>query len=197
MANHMQNLERTPNQFIHATSLPGLFVLDRPTFKDDRGFFREIFCFNELEQVLGYPFVPVQWNHSRSAPRVIRALHSENWNKLIYPVNGVMIAAIVDIRSDSPTFGKHQTFSFDDGDHKALFISKGLANSICVTGNVPVDYVYLVDAYYTGSDTQAIAWDDPDLAIPWPIIDPIISDRDRNNPRLRDLFPHKFTKVKS
>ena len=55
-----------------------------------------------------------------------------------------------------------------------------------------MNYLYLVDSYYDGSDTRAIAWDDPDLQINWPIENPIISERDRNNPNLRDLFPEKF-----
>ena len=67
-----------------------------------------------------------------------------------------------------------------------------MANSFCVTGNIDVDYLYLVDAYYDGTDTTAIAWDDPDLAINWPIKDPILSQRDKNNPRFRELFPEKF-----
>ena len=78
----------TANQFVKPTSLPGLFVLERPTFTDNRGFFREVFHLNELEDVLGYSFHPVQWNHSRSLPNVIRAFHAENWNKLVYPVSG-------------------------------------------------------------------------------------------------------------
>lgn len=67
-----------------------------------------------------------------------------------------------------------------------------MANSYCITGDEAVHYIYLVDAYYDGIDTRAVAWDDPDLAIDWPIKDPIISERDKNNPRLRDLFPEKF-----
>ncbi|HCH59283.1 MAG: dTDP-4-dehydrorhamnose 3,5-epimerase [Candidatus Amesbacteria bacterium GW2011_GWA2_47_11b] len=177
----------TANQFVKPTSLPGLFVLERPTFTDNRGFFREVFHLNELEDVLGYSFHPVQWNHSRSLPNVIRALHAENWNKLVYPVSGEIFIAIVDIRPDSSTFKKSETFIINDTNRNALFISKGLANSICVIGNTPVDYIYLVDAYYDGKDTRAVAWNDPDLAIPWPIKNPTISDRDRTNPRLRDL----------
>ena len=176
---------------IKKTSIEGLLVIERPTFADDRGFFREAFRLNELEEA-GVKFNPVQWNHSKSLPRVIRALHAENWNKLVYPITGKMFAAIVDIRPDSKTFGKVETFNFDEETPKALFISKGLANSICVTGETPVHYMYLVDAYYTGGDTRAVAWDDPDLNIDWPIKNPIISERDRNNPRLRELFPEKF-----
>ena len=102
-------------------------------------------------------------------------------------VSGEIFIAIVDIRPDSSTFKKSETFIINDTNRNALFISKGLANSICVIGNTPVDYIYLVDAYYDGKDTRAVAWNDPDLAIPWPIKNPTISDRDRTNPRLRDL----------
>ena len=180
------------NKFIKKTTIEGLLILERPTFSDDRGFFREVFHLDELKETLGIDFRPVQWNHSKSLPSVIRAIHAENWNKLIYPVTGKMFAAIVDIRPDSPTFGKYETFNFDEDQRFALFISKGLANSICVIGSEPVNYLYLVDAYYTGSDTRAVAYNDPDLAIAWPVKNPIVSERDKSNPRLRDLFPNKY-----
>ncbi len=61
-----------------------------------------------------------------------------------------------------------------------------------MTGKESVDYIYLVDAYWDGLDTRAIAWDDPDLNIKWPVENPVISERDKNNPRLKDLFPEKF-----
>ncbi len=180
------------NQYIKKTTIAGLLKLERSTFDDERGFFREIFHLDELEQALGFEFKPVQMNHSYSLHKVIRALHAENWNKLVYPVSGEMFAAVVDIRPDSETFGKFETFTFSENDRFALFIPGGFANSICVVGEEPVNYVYLVDAYYDGSDTRAIAWDDPDLNIIWPVKNPIISERDKNNPTLRELFPEKF-----
>lgn len=174
------------------TNLEGVYKLTRKTFPDERGFFREVFHLDELEIAVGEKITFIQMNHSRSKPNVIRALHAENWNKLIYPVNGEMFAAVVDIRSASPTFGKVETFIFSENDKYALFIPTGFANSICVTGQKEVDYIYLVDKYYDGSDTKAIAWDDPDIAVDWPIKDPIISERDKNNPKFRDLFQEKF-----
>ena len=177
---------------VKKTSIEGLLVLERPTDEDERGFFREVFHFDELEEVLGFKFNPVQVNHSKSKPKVLRGLHAENWNKLVYPVTGEVFVAIVDIRPDSPTFAKVETFTFDESNPTALFIAKGLANSICVIHKKDVHYIYLVDAYYDGSDTRAIAWDDPDLNIDWPIKGPILSERDNNNPQLRDLFPEKF-----
>lgn len=180
------------NDFIQKTSIEGLLVLKRPIHKDDRGFFREIFHIDEIEQVLNIQFKGIQMNHASSLPKVLRGIHAENWNKIIYPVNGQVFVAIVDIRIDSLTFGKFETFPINDENRIALFVSKGLANAYCVIGEKTVDYIYLVDAYYDGTDTRAIAWDDPDLAIKWPISNPIISDRDQNNPNLRDLFPEKF-----
>jgi len=180
------------NDFVEKTSIEGLLVLKRPKHEDARGFFREIFHLDEIENFLGMQFKGVQMNHAFSVPKVLRGIHAENWNKVIYPVNGEVFVAIVDVRVDSPTFGRVETFIINDQNRIALFVSKGLANSYCITGDRSVDYIYLVDAYYDGSDTKAIAWDDPNLAIDWPIKDPIISERDKNNPRLRELFPEKF-----
>lgn len=180
------------DEFVQTTSIQGLLILKRPAHQDDRGFFREIFHIDEIEKTLGIEFKGIQMNHAYSRPKVLRGIHAENWNKIIYPANGQVFVAIVDIRPDSPTFAKVEQFNINDENRVALFVSSGLANSYCITGDQPTDYIYLVDAYYDGSDQRAIAFDDPDLAIDWPIKDPIISERDKNNPRLRDLFPEKF-----
>ena len=180
------------DNYIKEANIKGLFVIERPIFADERGFFREVFRLKDLEEVIGFKFNIVQSNHSHSKPNIIRALHAENWNKLVYPINGKMFAAVVDIRPESETFAKVETFNFDSNFRKALFIPKGLANSICVNGEDSVDYIYYVDSYYDGSDTEAIAWNDPNLNINWPIKNPIISERDRNNPTLKETFPEKF-----
>lgn len=182
---------------IRGTSIDGLYVIERPTFEDVRGFFHEVFRLNELEE-LGIKFKPVQWGHSRSLPNVIRAIHSEDWQKIVYPVNGKVFVAIADVRPESPTFMKVETFEIDNtvsgSPHSALFLPPGVGNSICVMGNEPVDYVYLVDEYWDDSKAKGIAWDDPDLNINWPVKKPIISERDRNNPTLRELYSDKFEK---
>lgn len=184
------------NQTVKKTSIPGVYIVERPVFKDNRGFFHEVFRLNELEEATGVKFNPLQWSHSLNLPKVIRAIHTEGWNKLIYPVTGKMFAAIVDVRPDQPAFGKVETFIFDNTDenstHKALFLPKGVGNSICVVGEEPVDYMYLVDEYWDNAKAQGILWNDPDINIDWPIKDPIISDRDKENPTLRSLFPDKF-----
>lgn len=181
---------------IKKTAIDGLLVIERPKFSDHRGFFHEIFRVNELVKHTGRDFNPVQWSHSRSKPGVIRAIHTEEWQKIIYPVHGRMFAAIADVRPDSDTFLKVETFVFDslseDSTYKALYLAPGLGNSICVTGKIPLDYVYLVDEYWDNGKARGIAWDDPDLNIDWPIKDPIISERDKSNPTLRELYPGNF-----
>lgn len=181
------------DNYITKTSIAGLLVIERPTFPDERGFFREIFRLNDLEKEIGRKFNIVQASHARSLPRVIRALHAEDWNKLVYPIRGKLFAAVVDIRPDSKTFGRYKIFNFGGNSHRALFISKGLANSICVSGDEVVDYLYLVDAYFGGKEKRAVIWNDPDLNIPWPVKNPVISEKDRQNPTLRQLFPEKFS----
>jgi len=179
------------NEYLIKTKLDGLLLIDRPIRNDNRGFFREAVRMSDLSDV-GINFAPVQVNHSLSEPHVIRALHAEQWNKLVYPVTGSIFIAIVDIRPESKTFGQVETFNMSHNDRRLLYIPVGFANSICVVGEEPVNYIYLVDQYYTGQDTRAIAWNDPDLAIKWPVDNPIISERDQNNPNLRVLFPEKF-----
>lgn len=168
------------------TSIDGVFLIEFPVFTDERGFFHEIFRKNELKEV---DFNPVQFNHSMSKPGVIRAIHTENWNKLIYPVTGVLYAPIVDLRPDSPTYKKVEYITIDnsksDSKHHALFLSKGgIGNSICVLGDEDLHYIYAVDEYWDNDKAKGIAWNDPSLNIKWPVKNPIISDRDRNNPNL-------------
>jgi len=77
---------------VRELSIPGLFLIERVTHRDDRGFFREVVRWDELEEAIGHEFQPVQWNHSVSEPGVLRALHAEGWNKLVYPITGRMFA---------------------------------------------------------------------------------------------------------
>jgi dTDP-4-dehydrorhamnose 3,5-epimerase len=180
---------------INKTSIPGLLLIERPTFPDERGFFHEVFRLNELEEFTGNKFNSVQWSHSYSLPKVIRAIHTEKWQKIIYPVTGKLFAAFVDARPDSETFSEVETFTFDNtkkNSHTSIYVAPGIGNSICVNGKEAVHYMYLVDEYWDNNKAQGVAWNDPDLAIDWPIKNPIMSERDINNPTLRELYPDKF-----
>jgi len=182
-----------PEMKVTKCGIEGLLVIERDPGQDERGFFREVYR-ESLLQLLGVDFKPVQMNHSLSETGVIRALHAERWNKLVYPLTGKMFAAIVDLRPDSKTFGKHEDFVFDGVSglpNKALFIPNGLGNSICAIEG-PVNYIYLVDAYWTPDSSFAITPFDPDLNIHWPVEKPIVKDSDRNAPTMRDRFPDKF-----
>lgn len=181
---------------IRRCAIDGLLIIERPTFADDRGFFRESFRLNELVDALGQAPCFVQENHSRSRRGALRGLHSENWEKLIYVPRGEVFTAVADIRADSPTFGAVETFILGETNRLKLFLPRAVAHGFCVLSS-EADYVYQVTAYYDGSDMQAVRWDDPDLAVAWPIADPILSHRDQHNPALREIRPERFATPRS
>lgn len=167
--------------------LDGVVIFERPTHADERGFFHEAFRAVELEEALGRHITFVQINHSRSRRSVLRGLHAENWEKLVYVPTGQVFTALADLRPESATFGHVETFCLGEGNRSAIFIPRGLAHGYFVMSE-SADYLYQVTAYYDGSDTRAVAWDDPDLAVPWPDSQPILSERDQGNPMFRELF---------
>jgi dTDP-4-dehydrorhamnose 3,5-epimerase len=172
------------------TAIPGLFVVRWDTHGDDRGFFRQTYQQGELREALGREVVLAQGNHSRSAPGVLRGFHAEPWDKLVYVARGTVFSAIADLRPDSPTFGEVVTFTLGDppGERIRLWISEGLGNAFCAL--TEADYLYDVTAEWApGVDKGAVAWDDPDLAVDWPVERPELSDADRANPTLRERFP--------
>ena len=174
------------------TRIDGLIAVQWDTHADARGFFRQTYQLDELEAAVGRSIRLVQGNHSRSAPGVLRGFHAEPWDKLVYVGRGTVLAAIADIRPDSPTFGEVVTFLLGDppGTRLRLFIGEGLANAFCATGDGPADYLYDVGDYWRpGVDKRAVAWNDPDLAVSWPLEEPALSAEDAVNPTLRELFP--------
>ncbi len=177
---------------VERTDIEGLLVVRWETHGDERGFFRQTYQVRELAEALGREPVLRQGNHSRSAPGVLRGFHAEPWDKLVYVVRGLAMAAIADIRPDSPTFGEARAFSLGEppeGERVRLFIAQGLANSFCTFGAGPVDYLYDVSDYWRPDvGKPSVAWDDPDLGVQWPVRDPVLSDADRKNPTLRELF---------
>ncbi|KKQ91881.1 MAG: dTDP-4-dehydrorhamnose 3,5-epimerase [Microgenomates group bacterium GW2011_GWC1_39_7b] len=182
---------------IKHTSIPGVVIIERPLFGDFRGFVHEPYNKEELKAATGIEFNPVQWTHAYIKPGVIKAIHSEDWNKMIYPITGILYAPIVDLRPESSTFGKVEYITIDntkeDSKRQALFLpAGGIGNSVCVLGTEMMHYFYLIDEYWDDAKAKGVAWNDPDLKIKWPIKEPILSERDQHNPTLRELFPEKF-----
>jgi len=185
---------------VYRTEIEGLFYLTFPIFPDERGSFSSFAKIPHLNTTLNLDFQIKQLNYAYSVDRVIRGLHAEAWNKLITVLAGKALCILADIRPNSPTFLKTEYFEFEfdpTSNHGAsLFISEGIANSICVLKG-PVGYLYGVDKLYEDRDPtgdKAISIYDPDLAIAWPIPkdQAIISQRDLDSVTLRELYPEKF-----
>jgi dTDP-4-dehydrorhamnose 3,5-epimerase len=176
---------------VAGTEISGLFVLHLEIRDDpDRpgASFREVFRAEELEEHGLPPFTPVQWNVAESLPGTLRGFHAEPWEKLIHVARGEAFAAIADLRGDSPTAGKVWTGTLDHT--RALFVTRGLGNAYQALAD-PTVYAYLVSEHWRqGVTYPAVAWDDPDLAVEWPITDDrlSLSARDRTNPSLREHF---------
>jgi dTDP-4-dehydrorhamnose 3,5-epimerase len=184
---------------IYKTSIPGLYYIDTVLHEDERGFYREEALIPDLEEVIGSRFAIKQLNHARSEKNVIRGFHAEDWNKLITVTHGVCLCVLADIRPESQTFTKTEYILLGFGDSAlpgSLFITKGIANSLCVI-EAPVDYIYAVDELYRTRDSKndvAISLFDPELHIQWPLEkkDIVVSDRDKNTTTLREKYPELF-----
>lgn len=178
---------------MHVTpaSIDGLFVIDLDVRADEErsgGSFREVFHAARYSEAGVPPFSPVQWNVSESSEGTLRGFHAEPWNKLVHVAAGRAFAAIADIRRDSPTAGHVWTGELDRG--RALFVGAGLGNGFQALTEM-VTYAYLVDAHWSPDVRYpAVAWDDPDLGVAWPITDErlSLSSKDRANPTLRAFW---------
>ncbi|HZO58371.1 MAG TPA: dTDP-4-dehydrorhamnose 3,5-epimerase [Solirubrobacterales bacterium] len=170
------------------TSIDGLVLLQPKVITDDRGFFFETYRRNEYSD-LGIDAEFVQDNHSRSVRGTIRALHFQltpGQAKLIRVARGSIYDVAVDLRRDSPAYGQFEAFELSDENAHQIFIPVGFAHGFCVTSE-EADVAYKVSSYYDQATERGIAWDDPDIAIPWPAQEALVSDRDRNNPRLTEI----------
>ena len=168
--------------------LAGLCVIELPIFHDSRGFFMERFHEKKLAQH-GLPTHFPQDNHSRSNPKVLRGLHCQHTppqGKLVGVINGRIWDVAVDVRPTSATYGQYFGLELSDNNGKLLWIPPGFAHGFCVLGDKPADVFYKVSELYNPATETGIAWDDPEIAIDWPISDPIISDRDRQLQRFAE-----------
>ncbi|MBI3396983.1 dTDP-4-dehydrorhamnose 3,5-epimerase family protein [Candidatus Woesebacteria bacterium] len=188
------NFDREP--FIQRTSIEGFLLIRRPQYADGRGAFQEIARIPDISEALGREIVIRQTQRSRSMGHVLRGIHAEPQDKLITPYTGKMVAVIVDLDPKSPTFLSWLMLGFDNTEENCskttMFLREGLGNSMCVIGTDPVEYVYGVSKIYDpGTAGEGVRYNDPSLAIPWPISNPVVSNRDRNLPDLVRFLEQK------
>lgn len=175
---------------ISQTGIPGLVVLEPKVHGDSRGFFLETFRQDFLEQA-GLPCHFVQDNHAKSEhPGVLRGLHYQlpptTQAKLVWVTQGAAYDVAVDLRTGSPTYGKWFSITLSAANFKRLLVPRGFAHGY-MTLEPGTEFQYKVDAYYAPEMEAGIRWDDPDLAIPWPDIPPILSDKDKTLPGFSEL----------
>ncbi len=173
---------------VRETSLPGVLVFEPVVHRDPRGFFLETWRENSYRDAgIEAPFV--QDNQSRSTLGTLRGLHAQVRNpqgKLVRAIEGEIFDVAVDIRPGSPTYRRWVGERLDADNFRQLWVPPGFAHGFCVLSET-AQVVYKCTTYYDRGDEIAISWCDPDLGIEWPIADPLVSDRDRGAPRLRDL----------
>ncbi|MBX5491111.1 MAG: dTDP-4-dehydrorhamnose 3,5-epimerase family protein [Chloroflexi bacterium] len=178
-------------QYVRPTALRGVFLVERPVLADARGFFHEVERRTDLAPLVAEVPRHAQWNHSRSRRGVLRGIHVATWSKCVYVVRGRAQIVLVDARPDEPTFGHHLSLVLGERRRAALWLPPGVGNSFLAL-SAWVDFMYSVDAEWYPEGEFGIAWDDPDLAIPWQIDRPLLSERDQHNPTLRQRFPDRF-----
>jgi dTDP-4-dehydrorhamnose 3,5-epimerase len=163
-----------------------------PRFAHDRGFFSEVYNRKAFEAA-GLAMEFVQDNHSWSAKAgTVRGLHFQSapfaQDKLIRVVRGRILDVAVDLRRSSPTFGRHVAVELSAENWRQLLVPVGFAHGFC-TLEPDCEVIYKVSGYYSAAHDLGLAWDDPELAIAWPVSpeEATLSDKDRRQPRLADL----------
>lgn len=165
------------------TDINDVFIIDVEPFGDERGYFMETYNENDFKKEgLNYTFV--QDNQSRSFRGVLRGLHYQKEHpqtKLVRAIEGEVFDVAVDIRPNSPSFGKWVGVVLSESNKRQLLIPKGLAHGFVVLSEFAT-FCYKCDEFYHPNDEGGIMWNDPELNIEWPIKDVILSDKDQKHP---------------
>jgi dTDP-4-dehydrorhamnose 3,5-epimerase len=175
------------------TKLPGVYIIEPKVFSDARGFFMETYHQARYSEA-GIDQLFVQDNLSNSIRGSLRGLHyqiSHGQAKLIQVVKGTILDVAVDIRRGSPHFGQWTTVHLTSDNKRQVFIPEGFAHGFCVLSE-KAEVVYKCTDFYTPEDEAGILWSDPDLAIDWPIANPLLSDKDSRLPCLADVPPERL-----
>lgn len=172
-----------------ALAIPDVVLLEPTVFGDDRGFFFESFNKAKFEQAVGRRVEFVQDNHSRSARHVLRGLHyqiQQPQGKLVRVVAGEVFDVAVDIRKNSPTFGKWTGALLSAENKHQLWVPEGFAHGFVVLSE-HAEFLYKTTDYYAPQHERCIAWNDPDLAIDWHLPgEPVLSAKDAAGTAFRE-----------
>lgn len=174
------------------TGTEGVFIIEPKVFGDNRGYFFESFNAKEFAEKTGVDVTFVQDNESKSKYGVLRGMHFQlppyTQSKLVRVVKGKVLDVVVDIRKGSPTYGKYEMCELTEENHRQFFVPKGMAHGFCVLSEEAI-FQYKCDNFYHPEAEGAIAWDDPDIAISWPIPseDIILSEKDKRHPCLKNF----------
>ena len=163
-----------------STAIPDVKIIEPKVFGDARGFFFESFNQNAFNEATDTNHQFVQDNHSRSAPGVLRGLHYQiqrPQGKLVRVVRGAVFDVAVDIRKTSPTFGQWVGAELSEDNYRQLWVPPGFAHGFVVLSET-ADFLYKTTDYYAPQFERCIAWDDPALAILWPVRTPRLSEKD-------------------
>jgi dTDP-4-dehydrorhamnose 3,5-epimerase len=174
-------------------AIPDLVLIEPRRIGDARGSFTETFRQDCFTAEIG-PVAFVQDNQSRSAQKgTIRGLHFQRepraQGKLVRAISGAVLDVAVDIRAGSPSFGRFEAVELSAGNGRQLWIPPGFLHGFCTLTD-DVELAYKVTDYYSPEHDAGVRWDDPDIAVPWPVnaAEAVLSDKDRKAPLLRDLF---------
>lgn len=173
------------------TKLPGAYVIELEPFQDQRGFFARTFCRREFEAI-GHRREFVQFNHSHTSRKgTLRGLHYQRPPhaeiKLIRCIRGAAYDVAVDIRQGSPTFLQHFGLELTEKNRRAVYLPEGFAHGF-QTLEADTELIYYHTAYYAPEAEGGLRYDDPRLAIEWPLPAGELSEKDRRHPYLTDAF---------
>lgn len=173
---------------VRQTGLPGVRLIAPQIHGDSRGFFLETYHSDRFAE-LGINDHFVQDNHSRSSRHTLRGLHYQLEHpqaKLCRVVHGEVLDVVVDVRLGSPHFGKWITAVLSADNHQQIYIPPGFAHGFLVLSET-AEFLYKCSDFYYPDDERGIAWDDPDLGIPWNLANPTLSPKDARHPRLHQV----------
>lgn len=171
------------------TAIPDVLIIEPKVFGDDRGFFFESFNLNTFREVTGLDINFVQDNHSKSAKNVLRGLHyqiQQPQGKLVRVVQGEVFDVAVDLRKRSKTFGQWVGIHLSAENKKQFWVPMGFAHGFVVLSET-AEFLYKTTDYYAPQFECCIRWNDPELAISWPLSDdPLLSAKDANGSAFKD-----------